>query len=86
MSPIDPPRKSVNLPVPIGRATTISPRGPAGSDAKIEAQIRGQQGARRGLRAGATIIDAACNTYSRTEWSGTQDRRPPLGRSARIDI
>ncbi len=86
MSPIDPPRKTANLPVPIGRATTISPRAPAGTDTKIEAQIRGQSGARGGLRAEAAVIDAARNTYSHTEWSGTQDRRPPLGRTARIDI
>jgi hypothetical protein len=74
---------ATNLPVPVSPARTIPPRGPVASAATIEAQILGE---RRGLRAGAAVIEQAKATYNRTEWSGSQDRRTPKGRATRTEI
>jgi hypothetical protein len=72
-----------NLPVPVGPARTIPPKTPVASAAQIEAQMLGE---RRGLRAGASVIDEAKTTYNRTEWSGSKDRRAPKGRTAKTKI
>jgi hypothetical protein len=71
------------LPVPVSPARTIPPKTPAASAAQIEAQLIGE---RRGLRAGASVIDQAKVTYNRTEWSGSKDRRAPKGRAAKTKI
>jgi hypothetical protein len=71
------------LPVPVGPARTIPPKTPAASAASIEAQLIGE---RRGLRAGASVIDEAKTTYNRTEWSGSKDRRAPKGRAAKTKV
>jgi hypothetical protein len=71
------------LPVPVGPARTIPPKTPVASAAAIEAQLIGE---RRGLRAGASVIDEAKHTYNRTEWSGSKDRRAPKGRAAKTKI
>jgi hypothetical protein len=71
------------LPVPVSPARTIPPRTPVASAAQIEAQMSGE---RRGLRAGASVIDEAKTTYNRTEWSGSKDRRAPKGRAAKTDV
>lgn len=71
------------LPVPVGPARTIPPKTPAASAASIEAQLIGE---RRGLRAGASVIDEAKHTYNRVEWSGSKDRRAPKGRAAKTKI
>lgn len=75
-----------NLPVPVGAAHTVEPPHPAHGGAAIEAQILGQTGARRGLRAGPTLIDSAKHAYNKTEWSGKKDRRAPKGRVAKTDV
>jgi len=74
---------AAGLPVPVGRARTIPPKAPAAGAASIEAQLIGE---RRGLRAGASVIDEAKHTYNRTEWSGSKDRRAPKGRAAKTKI
>lgn len=74
---------ALNLPVPVSPARTIPPKTPVGNPATIEAQKLGE---RRGLRAGASAITAAKTTYTRTEWSGSKDRRAPKGRSAKTEI
>jgi len=71
------------LPVPVGPARTIPPKTPAAGAASIEAQLIGE---RRGLRAGASVVDEAKQTYNRTEWSGSKDRRAPKGRAAKTEI
>lgn len=78
--------ESVNLPVPVGHAYTAEPPHPAHGGAAIEAQILGQTGARRGLRAGPAVIDTAQHAYNKTEWSGKHDRRAPVGRTAKTDV
>ena len=71
------------LPVPVSPARSIPPKTPVASTAAIQAQLIGE---RRGLRAGASVIDAAKVTYNRTEWSGSKDRRTPKGRVAKTEI
>jgi hypothetical protein len=71
------------LPVPVGPAKSLPPKTPVASAAQIEAQLIGE---RRGLRAGASVIDQAKVTYNRTEWSGSKDRRAPKGRVAKTEI
>jgi hypothetical protein len=78
--------ESVNLPVPVGKAYAAEPPHPAHGGAAIEAQILGQTGARRGLRAGPAVIDTAQHAYNKTEWSGKHDRRAPVGRTAKTDV
>jgi hypothetical protein len=70
------PADGANLPVPVGRARTVPPKGPVAGPATIEAQLLGE---RRGLKAGASAIDQAKVSYNRTEWSGAWDRRTPKG-------
>ncbi|HEX7885019.1 MAG TPA: hypothetical protein VF474_03495, partial [Phenylobacterium sp.] len=79
---------SSNLPVPI---TPVAPSRSfrderPGGYAEFAAQIIGQGGERRGLRAGPPLMDAARNAYNRTEWSGRYDRRARKGVTAREDI
>lgn len=50
------------------------------------AQMIGQEGQRRGLRAGAPLLNQARVTYNHIEWSGARDRRARKGRQAREDV
>jgi len=77
------PAEPQTLPVPVGRARTLPPKTPAASAAQIEAQMIGE---RRGLKAGASVIDQAKVTYNKTEWSGSKDRRTPKGRAAKTQV
>ena len=52
--------------------------------AALSAHLLGQEGARRGLRGGAPVLDAARSAYESAEWSGGADRRKKSGRKARI--
>lgn len=77
----------VNLPVPVGRARTVPPRDERpGGAAQFAAQLMGQDGEKRGLKAGAPLFDAAKTTYSRIEWSGSKDRRARKGRITRTEV
>ncbi len=77
---------SANLPVPVEPAVTVGPAAPIDGAGALEAQLLGQTGARRGLRAGATVIDTAKASYNRTQWSGEKDRRTPKGRMTKTDV
>jgi hypothetical protein len=76
----------VRLPVPLDRASRILPRAPEDSHAAFAAQLMGQDGQKRGLRAGPELFDAAKATYNRTEYSGANDRRAPKGAKAKTEI
>jgi hypothetical protein len=52
-------------------------------DSGYVAQLLGQHGERRGLRAGASLLERARSAYSRIEWSGSWDRRARQGRRSR---
>jgi hypothetical protein len=70
----------VRLPAPVGQVKRVDPRPHRdGNAATFAAQLMGQDGVRRGLRAGPGLIDDATDLYNRTEWSGAKDRRAPKG-------
>ncbi len=69
------------LPVPVEPARSLPPRaGPAPGGAVFDAQLIGQDGQKRGLRAGPQAIDLAKASYNKIEWSGAKDRRARKGR------
>ena len=79
--------ESANLPVVIEPVVRPAPRptvGPGG--ATFAAQLIGQDGQKRGLKAGATVIDTARVSYNTVEYSGSHDRRARKGRLTRTDI
>jgi hypothetical protein len=53
---------------------------------EVVAQLMGQHGERRGLRAGPGLFGVARNAYNSIEWSGRYDRRAPKGRQTRTEI
>jgi hypothetical protein len=76
----------VNLPVLVDRVSRIVPRAQEDAHAAFAAQLMGQDGQKRGLRAGPEVIGAAKTSYNRTEWSGAKDRRAPTGARAKTRI
>lgn len=77
-----------NLPIPVSPVTaprTFKDETRRGVS-EVAAQLIGQSGERRGLRAGEPLLDEARDAYNRTEWSGSFDRRARKGRQARTDI
>jgi hypothetical protein len=75
--------RSANLPVPAGPVREHLRAGAKAKGAQaagpVEAQLWGQPGARRGLKGGAPVLDAARAAYLSAEWSGPADRRPSPG-------
>ena len=74
-----------NLPVPIGAPKTTRSEGARAASASksaFSAQVLGEGGARRGLRGGQPVLQAARSAYLATQWSGDADRRPAPGRLA----
>lgn len=70
-------------------AASASPAAQAaagGSPAAFAAQVIGQPGQKRGLKAGMPVRETARATYLETEFSGQRDRRPPLGARTRTEI
>jgi hypothetical protein len=72
-----------NLPVPVGQSyegQREQPRSAVGAKGGVfDAQLIGQDGAKRGLKGGASVLDAARTAYLDAEFSGEADRRPPTG-------
>jgi len=82
-----PEAEVVRLPVPVDRVSRILPRDEkSDGQAAFAAQLMGQDGQKRGLKAGAEVIGAAKTLYNRTEWSGSKDRRAPAGGTAKTKI
>jgi hypothetical protein len=82
-----PEAEVVHLPVPVERVARAAPRDRRGAgEAAFAAQLMAQDGAKRGLRAGAELIPAAKSLYNRIEWSGAKDRRAAKGSTARTRI
>ena len=82
--------RSSNLPVPLGQpyASRREPARPAPTTkaGAFDAQLIGQDGAKRGLKGGAPVLDAARAAYLGAEFSGEADRRPPAGLIMRSKI
>jgi hypothetical protein len=79
---------SRNLPVPVGpardtRRERVGAQGRAKAEAGratvFDAQLLGQEGARRGLKGGAPVLEQARAAYLDAEYSGEADRRLPAG-------
>ncbi len=64
-------------------AHTVPPVSALGA---FEAQMLGQTGARKGLRGGPPVLDAARSAYLGTEYTGEKDRRPPPGQAKKTEI
>jgi hypothetical protein len=76
----------IGLPVPVDSPRTLPPRAePPPAAATFDAQLLGQDGEKRGLRAGPAAIDSAAASYNRAEWSGAKDRRGRKGGRARTE-
>jgi hypothetical protein len=67
------------------RSSARGARGPSGYTL-YEAHIAGQSGARRGLKGGTPVLDAARTAYLTTQWTGADDRRLPQGLIRRVSI
>jgi hypothetical protein len=74
-------------PVPLDAPQPATPRAEIPPNGAVfDAQLLGQDGQKRGLRAGPAAIDSASATYNRIEWSGAKDRRARKGRIAKTEI
>lgn len=76
----------IEVPQAIPHATSQRAEPPTSGGAVFDAQLIGQVGARRGLRAGPVAIDNASATYNRIEYSGANDRRARKGRITKTEI
>jgi hypothetical protein len=79
---------SRNLPVPVGpvrdaKRERVGAQGRAKAEAgratAFVAHLRGRDGARRGLKGGAPVLEQARAAYLDAEYSGEADRRLPAG-------
>ena len=68
-----------------GRSSSRSARGGSGYTL-YEAHMAGQSGARRGLKGGTPVLDAARTAYLTTQWTGAEDRRLPQGLIRRVSV
>lgn len=78
-----------NLPIPVGpvvHARSFQDDRRRRSDSELAAHLMGQDGQRRGLRAGPNAVDMARAAYNRVEWSGSYDRRARKGGQTRTDV
>src|SRR4030095_2310823 len=65
------PTGSTNPTVPVGSAVRVTPPSSValGGESEFAAHVIGQDGQRRGLRAGPTFVADASRAYNRVEWS-----------------
>jgi hypothetical protein len=71
---------------PLTVAGRSDPRARAETATVIDAQVAGQTGARRGLRGGIPVLDAARSAYLDAEWRGEGDRRLPAGTIRKVTL
>ncbi len=68
-------------------SSTSEPRARStAEEAAFTAQMMGQKGARRGLKGGQPVLKQARSAYLETEFSGSNDRRPPTGLLRKTEI
>ena len=72
-----------NLPVPVWPVVEVHRPDIRDPGVAFDAQLLGQDGQKRGLRGGQTVLDQARRAYNSIEWSGSYDRRARTGRLAR---
>jgi hypothetical protein len=56
------------------------------AEAAFTAQVLGQNGQKRGLKAGQPALEQARSAYLEAEYSGRTDRRPTPGRVTKTEI
>ena len=56
------------------------------SPAEFAAQLLGQGGRKRGLKGGPEVLEAARESYLKTEYSGPADRRPKPGQVTKTEV
>lgn len=56
------------------------------SPSTFDAQLLGQDGAKRGLRGGQEVLGKARSTYLSSEYAGSGDRRPKPGQVKKTEI
>ncbi len=81
--PTDEPAPFEPAPSP-ARAAARPPVEPGA--AAVLAQQMGQTGQKRGLRGGPPVLGAARAADLETEYSGPEERRPPVGKTTDTDI
>src|ERR1700756_89410 len=74
------------LPVPVDAPPSVPRVEPPLSASEFDAQLLGQDGQKRGLRAGPAAIDSAKASSNRVQWSGSKDRRARTGKAAKTEI
>ena len=74
------------LPVPVATPPAPPASGRADGASAFAAQLLGQTGRKRGLRAGPPALEEARSAYLEAEFSGTSDRRLPVGVKRKTDI
>jgi hypothetical protein len=67
---------------PVAAPPTAAPA----DDPAFAAQLIGQTGQKRGLKAGPPVLDQARSTYLGAEYSGSNERRPKPGGAAKRDV
>jgi hypothetical protein len=80
------PPFDAGLPAIAGPGAAAREPEPLQGAAVFDAQLIGQGGEKRGLRAGPSHIEGAAKSYNRTEWSGSKDRRARKGGITRTQI
>ena len=75
-----------NLPVPAGAAADVPKAEREGGAAAFAAQLMGQTGQKRGLKAGPPALEEARSAYLESAWRGTGDRRTRTGRVTKTEI
>ncbi|MFN3857583.1 MAG: hypothetical protein ACK4RV_07500 [Caulobacter sp.] len=82
-----PAAETANLPVPVDTPHAAERPDGAGlsGQAAFAAQLLGQPGLKRGLRAPGTVENAR-SAYLGAEYSGPADRRPPKGLLKKAEI
>lgn len=74
------------LPVVVADGAASAPPRGRRTLADFAAQLLGQDGRKRGLRGGPETLDAARETYLKTEYSGPADRRPRAGQVTKREV
>jgi hypothetical protein len=77
---------SGDLPAIMVTRVVEQPPAPKADATVFAAQVLGQGGQKRGLKAGSEALERARATYLETEWSGPADRRIRRGRITKTEI
>lgn len=83
--PVEPAQASDVAPDTSPAAARTTPA-PSAGEAALAAQLMGQSGARKGLKGGPPVLDAARASYLSAQYAGPGDRRPKRGSRGETEI